>query len=75
MEETEQYEGSESVYSLQTLQDGRFALSDVCVAERGLHMQSRPEGCILQRSSTQRFTKISTVSLVRKLARVPEPML
>ena len=38
-------------------------------------MQSRLEGCILQRSSTQRFTKISTVSLSRKLVRVPVPML
>ena len=26
-------------------------------------MQNRPEGCILQRSSTQRLTKLSTVSL------------
>ena len=64
-------EGSESVYSLQTLQDGRFPLSEVCVAEKGLHVQSRPKGCILQRSCTQRFTKISAVSLVRKLVRVP----
>ena len=38
-------------------------------------MQNRPEGCILQRSSTQRFTKISTVSLGKKLVRVPVPML
>ena len=38
-------------------------------------MQSRPEGCILEGSSTQRFTKISTVSLIRKLVRVPVPML
>ena len=38
-------------------------------------MQNRPEGCILQCSSTQRFTKISTVSLGRELVRVPVPML
>ena len=38
-------------------------------------MQNRPEGCILQRFSTQRFTKLSTVSLGRKLVRVPVPML
>ena len=38
-------------------------------------MQNRPEECILQRSSTQRFPKISTVSLGRKLVRVPVPML
>ena len=38
-------------------------------------MQKRSEGCILQRSSTQRFTKLSTVSLGRKLVRVPVPML
>ena len=68
-------EGSELVQSLQTLQDGKFALSEICVAKRGLHVQHRPEGCILQRSSTQGFTKISTVSLGRKLVRVPAPML
>ena len=67
--------GSESVCSLQTHQDGRFALSEVCVAEKQLHVQSRPEGCTLQRSSAQRFTKISTVSWVRKLERVPVTML
>ena len=69
------FEGSESVHSLQTLQDGRFALSDVCVAKRGLHVENRPEGCILHCSSTQRFTKISAVSLGRELVRVPAPML
>ena len=37
-------------------------------------MQNRPEGCILQRSSSKRFTKISTISLGRKLVRVPVPM-
>ena len=67
------FEGSESDHSLQTLQDGRFA--NVCVAEKGLHVQNRPEGCILQRSSTQRLTKLSTVSLGRKLVRVSVPML
>ena len=68
------FEGSESVHSLQTLQGRRFALSKVCVAKKGLHVQNRPEGCILQRSSTQSFTKISTISLGRKLVRVPVPM-
>ena len=38
-------------------------------------MQNRPEECILQFSSTQRFTKITTVSLGRKLVRAPAPML
>ena len=69
------FEGSELVHSLQTLQDGRFALPEICVAKRGLHVQNRPEGCILQCSSTQRFTKISTVSSGRELVRVPVPML
>ena len=40
------FEGSE------TLHDGRFALSEVCVTKRGLHKQSRPEGYIIQHSST-----------------------
>ena len=67
------FEGSESVHSLQPLQDGRFA--KVCVAKKGLHVQNRPERCTLQRFSTQRFMKLSTVSLGRKLVRVPVPML
>ena len=38
------FEESESVQSLQKLQDGIFALSEICVAKRGLHVQNRPEG-------------------------------
>ena len=38
-------------------------------------MQNRLEGCILQPSATQRFTKSSTVSLGRELVRVPVPIL
>ena len=69
------FEGCESVYFLQALQDGRFALPEICVTKRGLHVLNRPERCILQCSSTQRFMKISTVSLGRELVRVPVPML
>ena len=69
------FEGHESVHSLQTLQDGRFALSEVRFPKTGLHVQNKPEGCILQRSSTQKSTKTSTVSLGRKLVRVPVLML
>ena len=68
------FEGSELVQSLLTLQDGRFALSKVCVGKRGLHVQNRPEGCILQCSSTQKFPKISTVSLDKELVQIPLPM-
>ena len=63
------------VHFLQALQDGRFAPSEIYVAGRGLHVQNRPEGCILQCSSTQKFTKIRNVSLGRQLVRVPVPML
>ena len=68
------FEESELVQSLLTLQDGRFTLPEVCVGKRGLHVQNRPEGCILQCSSTQNLTKISTISLDRELVRVPLPM-
>ena len=68
------FEGPKSVHFLQTLQDGSFALSEVCVAKRGVYVQSKPERCILQCSSTPRFKRISTVSLCRELARVPVPM-
>ena len=39
-------EGSESIHSVQTLQDKRFALPEICVAKRGLHVQNRREECI-----------------------------
>ena len=61
------FEGSGSTYSLQTLQYGRFSLSEVCFAKRGVHVQNRPWGWIRQRSSAQRFTKISTTFLGREL--------
>ena len=48
-----------------------FALSGVYVANGELHVQNRSEGCILQCSSTQRFTKSSTLSLGRELVRIP----
>ena len=63
-------EGSELVHSLQTLEDERFALSEACVANRGLHVQNRPEGWIFQCSFTQRYTKIRTVFLDIELQNV-----
>ena len=68
-------EGSESIHSLQTLQDKRFALPEICVAKRVFYVQNRREECILQCSSIKRFTKISTVSLGGELVPVPVPML
>ena len=32
------FEESELVHSIQTLQDGRFPLSEICVAKEGLYM-------------------------------------
>ena len=63
-------EGSELVHSLQTLEDERFPLSEACVANRGLHVQNRPEGWIFQCSFTQRYTKIRTVFLDIELQNV-----
>ena len=60
---------------LQALQDGRFAPSEIYVAGRGLHVQNRPDGCIIQRSSTQKSPKIRNVSLGREVVPVPVPML
>ena len=70
-----EFEGSESFHSIQALQDGRFALSEVSVSKSGLHVQNRHGACILQLSSTQRFLKSSTVSLGREVTRVSVPML
>ena len=70
------FDGSESVDCLKHFKmEGLHYLKWV-LRKKVLHVQTRPEGCkFLYCFSTQRFTKIITVSLRRKLVRVPVPML
>ena len=56
---------------LSTPQDGRFTLSKVNVATRGLHVQIRHEGCLLFGSFTQKLQGQSSFSMVREVLRIP----
>ena len=64
-------EGIESVSSLRTLQNGRFALSKGSLAERGLYVQDRFEGCLFQRSIRQFFQEVDSFRVGWKSVRIP----
>ena len=61
----------EQVDPLSTLQDGSFALCEVHVAARRLHVQIRHEGCLLFVSLTQKLQGQSSFSMVREALRIP----
>ena len=61
----------EQVNPLSTLQDGSFALCEVHVATRRLHVQIRHEGCLLFGSLTQKLQGQSSFSMVREALRIP----
>ena len=75
--------GNRSVINLKDLNwfipYGHFKMEGSCclkyVLQKGDYISKIYLKDILQRTSTQRFTKIITVSLGRKLVRVPVPML
>ena len=54
-----------------TLQNGRFTLSKVHVATRGLHVQFRHEGFLLFGCLTQKLQEQSSFSMVREALRIP----
>ena len=57
------------------LQNVRFAKFEIHVVKRRLHVQSRLKRCIFFSFFGKRFEAICLVSLVRKLIRVPLPLL
>ena len=61
----------EQVDPLSTIQDGRFTLSKVHVATRGLHVQIRHERCLIFSSLTQKLKGQSSFSMVREALRIP----
>ena len=75
--------GNRSVINLKDLNwfipYGHFKMEGSCclkyVLQKGDYISKIYLKDILQRTSTQRFTKIITVSLGRKLVRIPVPML
>ena len=58
-----------------SLQNGRFAKSEIHVAKRRLHVQTRFNRYILFSSLGKKFEAICSLPLVRKLVRVPLPLL
>ena len=53
-----------------SLQNGRFAKSEIHVAKRRLHVQTRLKRCMFFSSLGKRFKTVCLLPLVRKLARI-----
>ena len=64
-------EKSKFLYSLQTLQNGRFGQFKTFIEKRGLSYKNRLERCILYRTSVEFFQEICTFQMGRKSLRVP----
>ena len=67
-------ETSKCVYTIQSLQNGRTAKSEIFVTGGRLYVQARSKGCILLRSFTENLEEIRSVPLVRKLILISVPM-
>ena len=61
----------EQVDPLSTLQDGSFALCEVHVATRRLHVQIRHEGCLIFGSLNQKLQGQCSFSMVREALQIP----
>lgn len=57
------------------MQNGRFAKSKIRIAKRRLHVQTILKTCIFSSSLGKRFKAICLLPLVRKLVRIPLPLL
>ena len=67
-------ETSKCVYTIQSLQNGRIAKSEIFVTRGRLNVQARSKGCILLRSFTENLEEICSVLLVRKFIRISLPI-
>ena len=72
---SDKFEATECIYPILPLQNGRFAKSEIHVAKRRLHVQTRLKRCIFFSSLRKKFKAIYLHLLVRKLVRVPLPLL
>ena len=72
---SDKMEATNCIYPISPLQNGRFEKSEIYVAKRGLHMQTRLKRCIFFGSLGKKFKAICSPPLVRKLVRVPLPLL
>ena len=67
-------ETSKCVYTIQSLQNGRIAKSEIFVTRGRLYVQARSKGCILLCSFTEKLKEIRSVLLVKELIRISVPM-
>ena len=61
---------SKCVYTIQSLQNGSIAKSEIFVTRGRLYVQVQSKGCILLRSFTRNLKEIGSVPLVTKLIRI-----
>ena len=66
---SDEFEATECIYPILPLQNGRFAKSEIHVAKRRLHVQTRLKRLFFS-SLRKKFKAICLLSLVRKLVRV-----
>ena len=69
------FEANECIYPILPLQNGRFEKSEIHVAKRRVHVQTRLKRCIFFSSLGKKFKAICSLLLVRKLVQVPLSLL
>ena len=65
---------SKCIYTIQSLQNGRIAASEIFVTRGRSYVQAGSKGCILLCSFTEKLQEIRLVPLVRKLIRISVSM-
>ena len=71
----DKFKAAECTYPLSTFQNGKFALFERCVKKGRLHVQIRPEGCLLLCPPRQTVQEICQISMVRQSLRIPVSLL
>ena len=65
---------SECIHSLSSLQNGRLAFAEGHTERERLHVQDRPEGCLLLCSTASKTSEVHPVLLGRSVIRIPVSM-
>ena len=72
---SDKFEATEYIYPILSLQNERFAESEIHVAKTVLHVQTKLKRCIFFSSLEKKFKALCSLPLVRKLVQVPLPLL
>ena len=67
-------EKSECIHSLSSLQNGRLAFAEGHTERERLHVQDRPEGCLLLCSTASKTSEVHPVLLGGSVIRIPVSM-